>query len=171
MKNEILDDIFNDSLRDQLEEGEVVIWEGKPQFNNYSRMRTIGYWLLCFGLLFSNSIRKERYWLLVFTIVGVIYTGYHLFLNQKKTRYLITKLRIIFQLPKTEIQSLPFNQLDEVIVNKDGSIELLLKETYSTEIKTMDISNNTPRKNPTLELIEDVEEVASYIRNGIEDKL
>jgi hypothetical protein len=34
MKNEILDDIFNDNLRDQLVKGEIIVWEGKPRREN-----------------------------------------------------------------------------------------------------------------------------------------
>ena len=35
MKNEILDDIFNDDLRDQLEPNEKVVWDGKPYNGNF----------------------------------------------------------------------------------------------------------------------------------------
>lgn len=99
------------------------------------------------------------------------------FFRQKKTRYLITNQRVIFQLPKwrkTEVHSLPLNQLGEVVVkekdNKNGTIELLLKKPYTTKIKTIDIRSSSRRKNPTLELIENVEEVKNYIIQGIKNK-
>lgn len=178
MKNEILDDIFNDKLRDQLEEGEAVIWEGKPQFNNYSRLVAAGFMFFFIGINLINSITQEQHWLTAIIVAALIFSVIQLFFRQKKTRYLVTNSRVIFQLPKmrrTQIHSLPLNQLDEVIVdegkNKNGTITLILKESFTTEIKTIDIKKNTLRKNPTLEIIENVEEVGNYIRRGIEGKL
>lgn len=176
MKNSILDDIFHDNLRDNLEEGEVVTWDGKPQFNNYSRLVAAGFIFIFIGVHFFNSIRDENYWMTAFTAIGMIISFVQLFFRQKKTRYLITNQRIIFQLPKmtmrgVEVHSLPFEQLDEVIIkekgSKSGTIELILKKTFNTKIKTFDIRKSSNRKHPTLELIEDVEEVRNYIIEGI----
>ena len=178
MKNQILDDIFNDKLRDQLEEGEVVIWEGKPRFNNYNRLIAIGFIFLVFGINLIEAISKNKHWMIAIHSLILILLIIQLFFIQKKTRYLITNFRIIFQLPKgrrTQFHSLPLHHLEKVVVNKgknkNGTINLILKKSFKTEIKTINIKMNSRRKNPTLEMIENVEEVATYIRKGIQENL
>lgn len=178
MKNKILDDIFNDNLRKQLEEGEVVIWEGKPQFNNYNRLVTAGFLFLFIGVNLINSILGNHHWLTAIIIVALVFSVFRLFFRQKKTRYLVTNARVIFQLPnkrKTQIHSLPLHQIEDVIYeegrNKNGTITLTLKKTFKTDIKTIDLKKNVSRKNPTLELIENVEDVGNYIQQAIEGKL
>ncbi|MFK7774082.1 MAG: PH domain-containing protein [Saprospiraceae bacterium] len=174
MKNEILDDIFNDNLRDQLVKGEIIVWEGKPHFSNYSRL--VAFFFIFFSLVFFfyTSIIDKDYWWTLFTGLGITYSLFDIFLQQRKTRYLITNQRIIFQLPKmrkVEIHSLPLNQLEEVVVkekvNKNGTLEFILKEPFKTKIKTVDIRKNYPRYNPTIEMVEDVLEVKNYIEKGI----
>ena len=178
MKNEILDDIFNDKLRDQLEEGEVIFWDGKPRFSNYSRFVASFFIIFSFGIIFCTSIIDKDYWWTLFTGLGLTYSLFNIFLQQRRTRYLITNQRIIFQLPKrrkVEIHSLPLNQLEEVVVkekvNKNGTLELILKEPFKTKIKTVDIRNSHPREHPTIEIIENVLEVKSYIEKGIQGEL
>jgi len=178
MKNEILDDIFNDKLRDQLEENEVVIWEGKPRFNNYNRFITAGFMFFFIGVNLINSTTQNQHWLTAIIVVALIFSVIQLFFRQKKTRYLVTNSRVIFQLPKkrkTQIHSLFLNQIEDVIVekgrNKNGTITLTLKKSFKTEIKTIDLEKNVSRKYPTLELIENVDEVGNYIQQAIEGKL
>ena len=178
MKNEILDDIFTDNLRNQLEDGEVIIWEGKPHFNNYSRLVTAWSMFLFIGFNLIYSISQNIHWLTALIIIALIFSIFRLFFRQKKTRYLVTNARVIFQLPnkrKTQIQSLPLNQIEDVIYeegkNKNGTISLTLKKSFKTDIKTIDLKKNVSRKNPTLELIENVEEVGNYIQQAIEGKL
>ena len=178
MNNNILDDIFHDKLRDDIKEGEVVVWDGKPRFSNYSRLVAAGFLFLFIGIHLLSSIREKEHWLTALLLSAIILSLAQLFLRQRKTRYLITNQRIIFQLPKmrsTEIHSLPLNQLDEVIVkekvNKNGTLELILKKPFKTKFKTIDIRNNTQRKHLTLEIIEDVLDVKNYIENGIQGKL
>jgi hypothetical protein len=178
MKNEILDDIFNDNLRDQLVKGEIIVWEGKPRFSNYSRLVASFFIISPFGFLFYTSIIHKDYWLTLFFGLGITYSLFDIFLQKRKTRYLVTNQRIIFQLPKmrkVEIHSLPLNQLEEVVVkekvNKNGTLEFILKEPFKTKIKTTDIRNSYPRKNPTMEIIGDVLEVKRYIEKSIKGEL
>ena len=178
MKNNILDDIFHDKLRDGLEEGEIVVWDGKPRYSNYSRLVAAGFIFIFFGIHLYNTIVDKNYWFALLMVLAITFSIIRLFLHQIKTRYLITNQRIIFQLPKTRkvaIHSLPLNQLDEVIVkekvNKNGTLELILKEPFETKIKTYDIRKSYVRTNPTLELIEDVLEVKNYIEKGMKGKL
>ncbi|MFK8010182.1 MAG: PH domain-containing protein [Saprospiraceae bacterium] len=178
MKNEILDDIFKDKLRDQLVEGEIIVWDGKPRFSNYSRLVAFFFIIFFFGIYLYSTIVDKKYWLTLFIVLGITYSLFNIFLKQKKTRYLITNQRIIFQLPKmrkVEIQSLPLNQLEEVVVkekvNKNGTLEFILKEPFKTKIKTIDIRNSYPREHPTMEIIENVLEVKNYIEKGIKGEL
>jgi len=122
MKNEILDDIFNDKLRNQLEKGEVVIWEGKPQFNNYNRLTIGGFFFAFMGINLFKSVLEAQHrmtWIIVIILIGLLI---QIFLRQKKTRYLITNSRIIFQLPtemgRINIQSLPLNQLEKITIDE-----------------------------------------------------
>lgn len=131
MKNQILDDIFNDKLRDQLEEGEVVIWEGKPQFNNYNRFIAAGFMFLFIGCHLFNSITQKQHWLTAIIVIALVFSVIQLLFRQRKTRYIVTNSRVIFQLPqkrKTQIHSLSLNQIEDVIVeegiNKQGTITL-----------------------------------------------
>ena len=178
MNKNILDDIFHDKLRDNLEEGEVVVWDGKPRFNNYSRLIATGSIFLFSGTHLFFSINDQDYWFAAFWLALIIFSIVELFYRQRKTRYLITNQRIIFQLPKmrnVQVHSLPLNHLDKVLIkdlgNKSGTIELHLKEPFETKIQTIDIRNNWARKNPTLELVDNAEEVRDYIEKGIQGKL
>ena len=50
MKNEILDNNFNSELRNQLEVGEKVIWEGSPYKSRYTIL------LIIFPLIFAIQV-------------------------------------------------------------------------------------------------------------------
>lgn len=178
MKNNILDDIFHDKLRDNLKEGEIVVWDGAPRFNNYSRLVVVGFIFLYLGIHLFHSIQEKEYWMVALMTSAIILSLIQIFFRQSRTRYLITNQRVIFQLPemrKVEIHSLPLNQIDKVrikdLANKNGTIELILKEPFKTKIQTIAIRNNSYRKNPTLELVDHVDEVKKYIEKGIQGEL
>jgi len=134
---------------------------------------------LFIGVNLFNSITQEAHWLTAIIIITLVFSTVQLFFRQRKTKYVLTNSRIIFQLPasmrKTKIQSLPLNHIEDVIFSegreKNGTITLTLKKSFKTDITTIDIKKNTKRKNPTLEMIEDVEEVSKYIQKGIQGKL
>ena len=177
MKNQILDDIFHDKLLNNLEEGEIVFWDGSPRFNGYSMSIAIGFLFVISGASFYNAIQTKELWMIISSFVLFLFMAYHLFSTQKRTRYLITNLRIIFQLPsfwKTKIHSLPLNQIEHVHIDKEGgnngNIFLELKKSFKADFKTTNLKTNSHRKMLTLELIENFEDVAKIIDKGTQGK-
>ncbi len=84
MKNNILDDIFHDKLRDNLEEGEVVVWDGKPRFTKYSSLISTGSIFFLLGINLLLSIPDEDYWLISFWSALIILSIVELFFSTKE---------------------------------------------------------------------------------------
>lgn len=176
MKNKILDDTFHDQLRDQLSPGEIIVWEGQPKFNSYSRLIAVWFTIFCVNsLIVLIGIHEKEYWWATIFFCLILLSIYEIIINQKKTRYLITNQRIHFQLPKwmgVQYHSIPLNHLEEIRVlenvNNNGTLELILKEPYPLEVKTRDIRKNSIRKNPTIELVDNVLEVKEYLEKGMQ---
>ena len=86
MKNEILDDFFHDKLRNEIEEGEMVFWDGRPRFNTYSSIIAAGFILFMSSHLILETIEERRYWLGVFVIALITYAIYTLFKQLRKNK-------------------------------------------------------------------------------------
>ncbi len=184
MKKEILDNNFNSELRNQLHEGEKVIWEGKPYKHRYTFL------LILFPLFFvieamMEDTTKGLIFLLatsIFSIFWSIRTGeFQKFLARKYHKYLITNRRIIFQTRKNkalQFQSIPFEDITypsvypNMLSRKNGTIFLNIKKSSSTSLILKDTKTSIEEDNrPTLEMIDNVKEVGEYIKLGIENKL
>lgn len=192
MKNQILDENIVDALHKELNKGEKVIWEGHPQRSvDFSISRgdaLISSWLT--RLLLTFLLGYTFYLMFLFTfgipflpfvflfIIIAFAPEVYRIVQRKKTKYIISNQRVIFNLwtqGVTKIHSIPFSEINGVVVNreteKDGVIHLAVKVPHRIKFDTYNLSTGDKRHQPTLEMIENVEEVASYIRNGIERKL
>ena len=173
MKYQILDDLFQDSLREELEPNEKVIWEGAPRMPQRAILWRVLYWSATIAACFYFFYNKEYMWVLY--VVGFSLFGFWSAMRKRiKTKYLLSSHRIIFQLPekgKKKIYSLPLSRVSDLKLKKKGKdngvIFLKLKKPFKTKLRTYDLTNNGRRNDLTLELIDDVEEVAEYIRDGI----
>ena len=176
MKNEILDDIFGDPLRNKLVEGEKVIWEGEPKINQRNKIQVI----FAMALFISGGLYL---YFKTFDIIVLFYAIFGLsglalaFFKRSKTRYLLTDQRVLFQLPdrlKTQIHTLDLDQIKYITTESTGKthgvIFFQLKGRQKSNIKTYNLRNNEPRHKVTLELVENVDEVAGYIREIIDTK-
>lgn len=192
MKNEILDDNIVDALRDQLNKGEKIIWEGSPQksvdFNLSRGDAVIHAWIFRVMLIFGTSSFIFGIIHLIFDIplsyfaiicaISPILPHVYQIIQRKKTKYMISNQRIIFNLWNqgiTRIHSIYFSEINGVIVeretNTDGVIYLALKHPYRIGFDTHNLSTGERRHQPTLEMVENVKEVGRYIRMGIHGKL
>ncbi|MFK7774087.1 MAG: hypothetical protein AB8F94_18185 [Saprospiraceae bacterium] len=184
MKNEILDNNFNSELRNQLEVGEKVIWEGNPYKNRYTFLVIL--FPLAFAIqFFMEDTAKGLIFLLVSTIISFLWslqTGeLEKFLARKYHKYLITNQRIIFQTRRykqLQFQSIPFDDITypsvytNMLGQKNGTIFLNIKKSSSTSLILKDLKTSIEDDNrPTLEMIDNVKEVGDYIKLGIEKKL
>lgn len=194
MKYEILDEHIIDELHKQLNKGERIIWEGKPQRSSdfslsrgdaaasaliirISNLLVLGVALLPF-LLFAFLIFDFEIQFYLFLIIFVILTFIPeilKILQRKKTKYIISNQRIIFKLWKnggSKIHSILFSEMKGVVVaretEKDGVIHLVVKNPHRIKFNTFNLSSGERRHQPTLEMIENVEDIASYIRKGIQ---
>ena len=184
MKNEILDNNFNSELRNQLQVGEKVIWEGNPYKNRYTFL------ILLFPLIFAiqffmEDTTKGLIFLLVNIIISFLWslkTGeFKKFLARKHHKYLITNRRIIFQTRKDKtlhFQDIPFEDITypsvytNMLGRKNGTIFLNIKKLSSTSLVLKDLRTSIEEDNrPTLEMIDNAKEVIKYIKLGIEKKL
>ena len=208
MKNEILDDIKHDELRGLLKKGERVIWEGLPSnkinwkihfFGNtvgeiiknivlfILMIFLIGFFLTLLIFIFLDISIETRFIIgiiLFISLLSVYYRGH----QKRRTKYIISNERILFQLWKKEkvlfenwrlghreYFSIPFSEINNIaIVEEDpnkGVIFLAVKNPNEIPFDTFDFSNGERRHQPTLELIEEVKEVGEYIKIGIKGKL
>lgn len=198
MKPEILDTFDEKEFSAFLSEKEIIIWEGKPNYTN--RLKSIAQnakwhdWFsaivaviafLYFGLkiglvglgLFLASRLITKIFVLVFILV-VSYPRFSVFKKRKESHYVITNQKIIFQLWNRfsiKTYSIRFEEMNNIILTEEtknnGVIFISLKKPSLTEFKTYNLRNGEPRHQPTLEMIEDVEEVGKYITQGIQGKL
>ncbi len=216
MKNEILDDTTYDDLHNLLEDREKVIWEGSPStgFNIPITFWTPGssvktkildalilliflFLVFVLGSLiielltnwdFKNMISIPDFFSFLFVISLII--GVHFFSNhkQRKTKYIISNKRILFQLWKTEkilgqnfslghaeYYSIPFSEINNFYFvdenTNEGTILLAVKNPKKIPFDTYNFRNNERRDLPSLEMIENAKEVGEYIKMGIQEKL
>jgi hypothetical protein len=190
MKDEILDDIFEDNIYRSLEKHEKVIWDGKPQFSSSTWGRSITSLILRFsvvGLILFWLFGGITFLFLLFLIL-IFQKDLIKYISKYKNRYLITDQRIIFQLwdikevltlnwkrDYLHNYSIPFSEINNIIIveeNKtEGVIFLAVKNPTAISFETYNLNNGEKRHQPTLEMIENVEEVGNYIRQGIQKKL
>lgn len=208
MKNEILDDIIHDELRSLLKRGERVIWEGQPSNKINWKIHSFGntleivinnviswFFVILFGgillsilfLIFWGSSGKTKFMLasgVLIALLSIYYRGY----QKRRTKYIISNERILFQLWKQEkvlfgnwilgrreFHSIPFSEINNMTIVEDapnkGAIFLAVKNPNDIPFDTFNFSSGERRHQPTLELIEEVKEVGDYIKMGIKEKL
>jgi len=183
MKNEILDDNFNDDLRNQLEVDENVIWEWSPPMSKIIIIMIIGN-LLQITIIFyhfkSINLFSAIFVFILFCIVIYCYNNYKQVMASKNRRYLITNQRVIFQTNhKDELNfySIPFQDISYVSVypdffGKKGMIMInLKKDSKSKKLPQVLTLHKTGDGRPTLEEVDNVREIGKYIKLGIENKL
>ena len=197
MKNEILDTPFQNSFSDFLQKDEMAIWEGQPRFKTKFFEVFLGdrkaltliasffgflvflYFSFIFlipllmGILFSNFIIK----IIALVIFLLILSPRILSLvKRKKTAYFITNRQIIFQLwqrGKKRIYHIPFSAIHDLVVQEEGKnygvIFLAIKNPQGLQFDTYNLRSGERRHQPTLEMVENVGEVAEFIRQGIQN--
>jgi len=183
MKNEILDDNFNDDLRNQLEVDENVIWEWSPPMSKIIIIMIIGN-LLQITIIFyhfkSINSFSAIFVFILFCIAIYCYNNYKQVMASKNRRYLITNQRVIFQTNhKDELNfySIPFQDISYVSVypdffGKKGMIMInLKKDSKSKKLPQVLTLHKTGDGRPTLEEVDNVREIGKYIKLGIENKL
>ncbi len=173
MKNEILDDIFNDQLRSQLEPNEKVVWDGSPTITTYTKLSIIIGGIAIILCFLNVYFRKMDFSPIIYPLFGGGVALWGLF-QSKRIRYLITDKRIIFQLWKKGKKHFHTIYLDEIKkilitdeVKKNGTILLQMKNGKIKPFRTYHLQNNAERPHVSLEMIENVEEVAEYIEIGM----
>ena len=192
MKNEILDAPFEDTLDFSLEKGEKILWEGSPTLpteHNLSRNDAkVSSWIgrmaryLISGLLFLiASIFFGGIIMKIFLAVGIVVAFLPDILRgmqRKKTKYIISNRRIIFQLWKLgtlKYYSIPFTEIKNAIValetQRDGVIFLAVNNPNRISFDTYNLHSGERRHQPTLEMIHDVKDIAKIIQKGIQGKL
>ena len=188
MKKEILDAPFRDSFSDFLEKGEEIVWtyspNDAPTFIG-EKGSNLGVAFLAMGFA-APFIFALLYWsfsikipiVLALLAVLLFFRKKRMQRGAKRTQYVITQKRIFFQLPsfsKNKIQEIPFLDLKSMIVTTNGNglgtIFLVAKNPESVTFDTyaLDGDETKKRHQPTLELIENPEEVAQLIRQGIQN--
>ena len=198
MKDQILDEIIVDDFHRFLTKGEKVIWEGNPQKtgllnlsrNDSSMYAWIGkmmggfalwlfFWIFFFEILLESG--GGRIVFKIFIVIAHLVTFIPIIwriIRRKKTKYIISDKRVLFQLWKygrTKYFSIDFDDMKNVVVvrenQKDGVIYIGVKNPRGIIFDTYNFNGGERRHQPTLEMIENVEEVANYIRMGIRNKL
>jgi len=197
MTNEILDAHIIDEVHKQLNKGEKIIWEGSPKNSydsSFSRRDAAAIaWIqririllilgiVVFPFIISSYILLEieiqpKLFFAIFITLAFIPEILKI-LQRKKTKYIISNQRIIFRLWKngrSNVHSIFFSDMTGVVVNrdceKDGIIHLAVKNPQLLKFDTFNLSSGERRHQPTLEMIEDVEEGSKYIQKGIQGKL
>ncbi|MEM6966630.1 MAG: hypothetical protein AAF573_17830 [Bacteroidota bacterium] len=174
MKNQILDDIFNDDFRELVANDETIIWEGRPYISFFMRVYTALCWIIIVLLIANCFVKDWNLGAFGYPTAMVILMIYRLY-KSKKIRYLITDQRIIFQLFENNektIHELPLEQIKKIDIKKieknHGAILLELKDPKQYTFETKDLKSGKKRNVPTLEMIENVEAVAQYIQSGVQ---
>jgi len=180
MKNQILDELTRDSFSDFLEKGEKIIWVGKPNLTMESTWKNkLG--KISF-IIFSILILLEAFlynkillaWVKLFFLLLFTFTLYRIYYAKKKDveqiQYAITSKNIIFKLTNLDFRKLPLTSILNIKVirneNHLPSIELVVKEGARFETYILHDNKNrfvTKRKTPTLEHIENTEEIIQLI--------
>lgn len=180
MKKEILDEPMRDAIFDYLQQGETILWEGKP-IHNYS-FTIIATWLLLFLSFLSISIyQNSKSWLavtmfLILIILPFAYANFKQIKKQREVKYVITQNRVFFKQKingKIQINSIPFEYIPRVYLNNNdlslntGDISFLLKKPAKGKFKTYQSYNNQPHELPTFENIENPKEVIKLLQQLI----
>ena len=117
-------------------------------------------------------------------LLSIYYRGY----QKRRTKYIISNERILFQLWKQEevlfenwilgrreYHSISFSEINNMTIVEEapnkGAIFLSVKNPNDIPFNTFDFSNGERRHQPTLELVEEVKAVGEYIKMGIQGKL
>jgi len=199
MKKQILDTPFTDSFQDFLHKDETIQWEmtldeeiQTPIFFNDEGRWIFNYQLLFWPFGVASALSILYYFLnpqieskFIFIVPYIMVTialprAYRIYGTKiHPTKYAITTKRILFRLshlPKNEIHSISFSQINNCIVTiskgNNGTIFLAVKNPQLVPFETYQIlySKGTEKRHqPTLEVVEDVNQVAELIRKGIEN--
>lgn len=200
MKNEILDTPIRDSFEDCLHKDEIIQWEktidediqtpiifndeGQLKFNlrnlAYSLLVAISITALFFYYIPPGS-NSNIILLLFFSILISWLVRYKIYSTKiHPTQYAITSKRILFRLshlPKNEIHDIPFSQIHYCNVTieegNSGTIFLTVKNSEVIPFETFTYVEDDKkewRHQPTLESIDEVNQVAELIRKGIENE-
>lgn len=169
MKNEILDDLFNDDLLAQLQPAERVIWDGAPAITPFMKWSNIlGVIIL---ILFAANIYFKGWGvnLIMYPAMASLFTLWRLY-QSRKVRYLITNQRIIFQLWKNsslKVHSIPLDAIKKVLITDEdqdnGTLLLQMKNYKYRPFQTYNLKDGNERPHISLEMIEEVEQVAQHI--------
>lgn len=208
MNHEILDEIIHDELRGLLKRGERVIWEGQPSNKINWKIHSFGttleivinnviswFLVILFGGIFLNILififwdsSIETKFVLVVSFFVFLLSMYYRGHQKRRTKYIISNERILFQLWKKEevlfenwilghreYHSIPFSEINNIVIVEEtpnkGVIFLAVKNPNEIPFDTLNFSNGERRHQPTLELVEEVKTVGEYIKMGIQNKL
>ncbi len=174
MSENILDDIFSDDFLELLQPDEKVKWDGHPHLSQADKIILGLKWLiftLIIAYFYTNGSDILFFFYAILLFFGEVYRMYH----REKNRYVITDQRILFQLyrkRKKTLHSIPFSDIKSISIRKkEEYIAIKLKNRKQYKFKTYSLKNNEQRGYPTLEMIENIEEVAAYINEGIQLQL
>lgn len=169
MKNEILDDLFNDNLLAQLQPSERVIWDGAPAITPFMKWSNIlGVIIL---ILFGANIYFNGWGVsyIIYPALASVFTLWRLY-QSRKVRYLVTNQRIIFQLWQNNSLKVHSLQLDKIkkisITDEDqnnGTLLLQMKDYKYRPFQTYNLKDGHERPYISLEMIEEAEQVAQHI--------
>lgn len=170
MKNEILDDIFTDNLRNQLEPNEKVIWDGRPTITPFTKWSYILGTIIIILFIFNIYIKGWDFSALVYPVVASLISLWRLF-QSRKVRYLITDQRIIFQLwekRKKRIRIIPLDQIKDFNISKveksSGALLIKTKNPKQYSFNSKNLKTGEDRFLPSLEMIDNVDQVAEYLK-------
>lgn len=163
-----------------MEKGEKIIWVGEPNLKMESTWKeTLGKIIF---IIFSILILLEAFlynnmffaFAKMFFLLLMTFTFYRIYYAKKKDiqqiQYAITSKNIIFKLTNSNFRKLPLTSILNIKVirneNHLPSIELVVKEGARFETNILHDNKNrfiTKRKTPTLEHIENTEEIIQLI--------
>ena len=183
MKNEILDDIFDSKLRNQLKPDEKVIWEGVPYFkfdwvfnsDNLGQnlflylILSCGLFILLFQLI-AIVITFPTPFIIITCLLFLIIPAFLIYKNNRrqKTKYLLSDQRILFQLwdyNGFEYHFIQFDEIEAFFVVREK------KDFGSISFRINNIKDKKSQKKPSLNKIENINEVCEYIKMGIQGEL
>lgn len=194
MNDKILDAPFEESLKfrfeDYLEEGENILWAKHPKLNlPFTYGFGIGVFFLCACILLNEGLqaimglRGHMICISVILIFHILFT-IRKNLKKKSTIYAVTEKRVFFQFKrplKNKIHFIPYTQINDVIVIENnmykmfgknyGTIYLSVKNPAAIPFTTYNFEVHERRHQPTIELVEQPEEIAKLIRKGILNKM
>lgn len=177
MRSDILDDIFNDDLLDQLEPNEKVVWDGKPAITPFTKWSNILIAIIITLSIVNIYYKGLNFSALVYPIIASFITFWRLF-QSRKVRYVITDQHIFFQLwekRKKRIRIIPLEQIKDFNIKKDdkssGAILIKTKNPNQYSFNSKNLKTGEDRYLPSLEMIDNVDQVAEYLKYGIQKKL